>query len=102
MTAARIGELVAACVGLVAVGVQLRVQSMVGWPDGAVTALERAMRFPHQVVTGVLVLVAVALMRGPGPWRGPLIAAVVVLGFLGGWGLDWLGAEMGLDHGQGG
>lgn len=70
-------------------------QAHLGFPDGHLTTLDRALYAPHLVIAGLLALASIALL-----WRGrwAFLAAVVALDLA----LPLLGAALGLEDCGGG
>ena len=81
---------------------QMVEQRSLGFPDGHITALDAAMRAPHLVLSAILIGLGVALVRTGSTRRWTLIGAAVGVLLVDRFGLEILGALMGLEHGQGG
>ena len=88
--------------GAALAGVQLYEQQQLGFPDGHISELERALRWPHLGLASLCRVVAAGLLWPGERERGPL-AAILVLLLAADWvGLPMLGEALGLEHGQGG
>lgn len=83
-------------------GLQLYEQGHLGFPDGHLTELERALRWPHVGVAGLCLVVAAGLLwpNGRGRWYlGAILGLLLAADWI---GLPMLGDALGLEDGQGG
>jgi uncharacterized membrane protein len=97
-----IGWIFAALLGASLATLQLLEQKSLGFPDGHLTELEQALRWPHVGLAGLCLVVAVGLLWPGGRGRWYLLAILALLLVTDWVGLPMIGQAMGLDSGQGG
>lgn len=97
-------EIFAAVLGLLAGGLRLAEQRQLGFPDGHLTELERALRVPHVALATAAMTLAVLLLatRPPKDGRRGLVVALAAVLLVDGLVVSAVGRLLGLADGGGG
>jgi hypothetical protein len=95
-------ELGVAMTGLLAAGLRAYTQAQLGFPDGHLTELERALRAPYSAVAALIVVCGVALLVPGRRFRWALVVGVGVLMAVDLVAIPVIGGRLGLSDGGGG